>query len=295
MSYNQSPPKSPPKQPPLKQFEVVIDSVSPVKKDPDEWILSPHLFMTDKAAILNKQCLSCRIMDAGQEMLRKATMATPKIDGWQSIQLGANYRFKEIRGEFIQIMHVRQNHWITVSNIRCATDTVCVYDSHYQSVDIDTQMQICSFLRSTSDTVTFVMANMQSQNNSFDCGVYAIATATELAHKRDPCICHWDPSTFRLHLVDCLQKGKLSPFPIVKRRRVPLGKRFTGKPTILDIYCTCRMPDRKDVPMVECSGCSSWFHFACVQLEVSDQNNINDMEWLCESCLANKKALADVC
>ena len=26
--------------------------------------------------------------------------------------------------------------------------------------------------------------------------------------------------------------------------------------------CTCRMPDRKDVPMVECFGCSSWFHFA---------------------------------
>ncbi len=27
------------------------------------------------------------------------------------------------------------------------------------------------------------MANMQSQNNSFDCGMYAFATATELAHK----------------------------------------------------------------------------------------------------------------
>ena len=89
-------------------------------------------------------------------------------------------------GCFIQILNVQKSHWITVSNIGCEVGTVRVYDRAYAFINLDTKLQICSFVRPACRTLTLLMPNVQRQPNGYDCGLFAIATATELALGRDP-------------------------------------------------------------------------------------------------------------
>ena len=46
--------------------------------------------------------------------------------------------FKVHSGEFIQIVHVRNNHWCVVSTVGCENGVVNVYDSLYPSVSMKT-------------------------------------------------------------------------------------------------------------------------------------------------------------
>ena len=54
------------------------------------------------------------------------------------------------------------------------------------------------------------MANCMSQPNGSDCGVYAIAAATELAYGYDPVFCHWDTISMRAHLLGVRNHGAFS-------------------------------------------------------------------------------------
>ena len=50
------------------------------------------------------------------------------------------------------------NHWITVSNINCPTNCVNIYDSLYNYITLQTNKQICSFIRSDQNILQFHMA-----------------------------------------------------------------------------------------------------------------------------------------
>lgn len=54
--------------------------------------------------------------------------------------------------------------------------------------------------------------------NGWDCGLFAIAFATELVHGSDPSLCHFDTGTMRQHLLCCLEKGYTCPTFCAKRR-----------------------------------------------------------------------------
>ena len=241
-------------------------SSSPVKRDENEWLQYPHLFLEDKNCIVENRRLTCRVIDACQELLKKIAF-TKAIDGWQSVTNGVE-KIKQVKGDFVQIFLVKNSHWITVSNIRCELGCVCIYDSYYPSVDTDTQLKVCSLLKARKlDSVTFNMANIQKQSNSVDCGLFAIASATELSLMRDPCLCHWDDSQFRPHLVRCLEEGKLRPFPLLQRLNVRFGKRYLGATTIVEVCCMCRMPSNRNQQLVKCEKCPRLLHMGCAPKE----------------------------
>lgn len=66
--------------------------------------------------------------------------------------------------------------------------------------------------------------NVQAQQNLIDCGVFAIAFATELVHGQDPALCQFDCTTMRAHLLASLEAGHIDRFPCNKTRRVPMGR-----------------------------------------------------------------------
>ncbi len=70
-------------------------------------------------------------------------------------------------------------------------------------------LAICSIMKPQSGTIKFDLVNVQSQPNGSDCGLFAIAFATELIHGNDPFRCHFDVSSLRGHLLDCLENGKI--------------------------------------------------------------------------------------
>ena len=101
-------------------------------------------------------------------------------------------------------------------------------------------MQICSFVKPACKVFKFDVLNTMPQPNAHDCGVFALACATDLAHGHDPVLSEWniEGNTMRMHLLECLKRGHISPFPTKKKWRIPLGRRVHR--TIEErIYCIC--------------------------------------------------------
>lgn len=117
------------------------------------------------------------------------------------------------------------------------------------------------------------------QGGTYDCGVFAIAFATSIAHGIDPVKSYYDQKKMRRHLYDCLTAGKLTPFPTL--RKGPTSKRAMVYYEI-KVHCHCRMPELKDVEMVECSLCSKWVHVMCDSVKKECINS--DIKWFCQNC-----------
>ena len=244
-------------------------------ESPDMWISKLVLYTQDKELLQSVDgWLNDGIICAAQSLLKSQSKG--RIDGWQSTQFCKQAdRFQKImRSPFIQILHLK-NHWVTVSNVALRgnpdymKDSVDIYDSGLSThVSLETRKLICSFFKCEQDVMNFDLINSQKQENCNDCGLFAIASATELVFGVDPAICSWDCTRMRPHLLSCLEKGIMSRFPSI-RKRVSLGTRIRKptKPSMEKIYCICRMPNEKGRSMIECEGCLKWFHHDCMSLD----------------------------
>ena len=128
----------------------------------------------------------------------------------------------------IQIIYFR-SHWITVSNIpfKMGNDSLYIYDS-LPSNNIGKHLSnlVCLFYKCSCeiDTLHFDAVNIQRQPNDYDCGVFAIAYATELAHGGALMSCEWDLANMRNHLLACLEQKEMKPFPCRRKRTIRLGR-----------------------------------------------------------------------
>ena len=68
--------------------------------------------------------------------------------------------------------------------------------------------------------------------------------------------------------------------PTVKERRVPMIVKNWDE---IDVYCECRMPELRNVEMVECCKCKEWYHVHCVSVPHSVLPDKN-IKWFCNSC-----------
>ena len=90
----------------------------------------------------------------------------------------------------LQVIHSHGDHWILASNIGCSNGDVNVYGFQSSAIKI---------------------VESQKQEGGIDCGVFAIATATALAHGIRPS--SFNQSAMRRHLVNCFTEGLITPFP----------------------------------------------------------------------------------
>ena len=67
-------------------------------------------------------------------------LTCPYAEGLQDTLLQQNLSWDVPTGEFVQILHIEVNHWITISNINVSdtpgfsANTVNVYDSLYKGI-----------------------------------------------------------------------------------------------------------------------------------------------------------------
>ena len=73
--------------------------------------------------------LTDKIIHAAQILLLQFF---PDMAGLQPPVLQKVFAFQVHSGEFVQIIHVRNNHWCVVSTVGCGTGAVHVYDSLYK-------------------------------------------------------------------------------------------------------------------------------------------------------------------
>ena len=117
-------------------------------------------------------------------------------------------------------------------------------------------------------------------DGAVDCGVIAIAFATDLCHGLDPVAVTYDQEKMRQHLLTCLENKKLEPFPRMEKA----GKVNARVIKTIHVYCHCKPPECFDAKMVECESCLCWYHYRCVGITTSQDTN----HWLCRLCVQNR-------
>lgn len=119
----------------------------------------------------------------------------------------------------LQIIHDRGDHWVVATqNIGCHDDIIKVFDSVYHCVDDQTK-EICLNLFDdppSADPASVInMSPMCMQQQPNQCGVLAIAVATNLLHSTS--VTDINEAQARNHLMSCFENQKLTTFPIIEK------------------------------------------------------------------------------
>ena len=152
--------------------------------------------------------LNDRIINAAQQLIKKGA---PAVGGIQDTLLAQ--RFDRNPYESVQIHHTGECHWVTSSSIG---GHVSLYDSLHHGMTDSTQVQLAQCyngLVDAMDELTVDIPSVQQQSGSVDCGLFAEAYAFELANGKRPSDVVFDQKRMRSHLLDCIESGKLTPFP----------------------------------------------------------------------------------
>ena len=263
------------------------------KKDGDVFLTyssTPGSFSKHEESLISRnEMVTHESINLAQSLLGDAC---PHLKGFQNVARGAVQAFEPVSGDFIQILHDGNLHWVCTSNVSFAGGkdpaAVAMFDSMNQGyVAKFTKQQLASFLCIQNAEMKLIMKSVQQQANTVDCGVFAIAFATSIAFGQDPSKQRFDVTKLRNHLFECLRSLKMSPFPEAKpcAGDIALSKR---KFYTVELFCSCRMPYEKPKSeadlMAQCGSCKEWFHQRCekIALEIFKASGIN---FFCSSCL----------
>ena len=126
------------------------------------------------------------------------------------------------KNNFVQILNVSGNHWITVSDIGCPKDTAVEYDSLHCANESSYRdkflRQMAYMLMTRSRHMTLLTPDIQKQEGTSDCGLFAAAVATSLCCGVLPQDYSWKQSEMPEHLARCF-KRVLRVFPRSSRSR----------------------------------------------------------------------------
>eukprot|EP00794_Sanderia_malayensis_P010417 gene10417-11507_t len=159
-----------------------------------------------------KGWLDCDIIHQVHVYLRNSNQA---IEGFQRPTLGPSRNFDIVGGEFVQILHTGNSHWVCTSSIGCLPRMVSLYDSLYNHVVSDEIEEQIKNLIGADIYQGINVVPVQQQENGYDCGVFAIAFATCLVNYIPPETVEFDVAQLRQHLFKCLKTGKMELFPTI--------------------------------------------------------------------------------
>jgi hypothetical protein len=123
------------------------------------------------------------------------------------------------------------------------------------------KLQIAMIASSQHDKIFIVRPPCKQQTNGVDCGLFAIANATEFCFSSQIQNVDFDLCKLRSHWLECVGEGIIKPFPRASKR--PKKTKEEDDTLTLDVYCLCRLPENFD-NMVECDECGKWYHYGCV-------------------------------
>ena len=148
-------------------------------------------------------------------------------------------------------------------------------DSLVGKLNHNTILQIAKITNTHLPFIELQIVPAQQQENTSDCGIFAIAFAIEICLGNPVESVSFEQCEMRAHLFRCLINHKFTKFPSTKKK---VQRPFLSSKVLrIDVYCICRMPDFFDYDMIECDSCQEWFHYECVSIESVDN-------WICRNC-----------
>ena len=269
-------------------------NVSYVKDQPlawedQPWIAQLNLAVKERKILQERNWLNDAVINAAMILLRRQRRDN-RIGGLEDVVVARKGGFpcSDSGQGFVQIINIRQNHWLTLSNVLWASSHTCVYDSlnaltltlrpnkKQVSYPINVDQAACQTSR-CDESFPMVVENVQQQNLGEDCGLFAIVFAALLCNNQDPAKAVINQSIKRQELLHGLQDIDITRF-VNKVTKIDESK----EPTILyqwtcKVYCIYHMPDYGS-KMVQCSKCKTWYHQKCVRGECTRN------DWLCRNC-----------
>ena len=247
-----------------------------------QWVENLCLTISDKESLLKGEKIVANHISAASKLLRRQFPA-------QNGLLDTHYLLEKKRwnsdpSDFIQIIYVDPNHWACLANIFTDGTSIDVYDSLPTPLSQEGSIvqQACTIVHSLKlNTFSLNVINARPQSGSVDCGLFAIAMATDICNGIDPATVHYKQDAMRLHLVRAFENQYLSPFPSSVHKRLRKRVAFTLD---VDLHCVCRQPER--LPMVCCDACDVWYHPDCIDTHIPDKvfEETGDVSWYCPAC-----------
>lgn len=244
------------------------------------WINSLALTKLDEEILLNRGELTADHIYAGQCLLKKLYPLQEGLNDTSYLSDKLVWRSQPVN--FVQVIHVGRNHWACLSNKYCdSLNEVELFDSQHNSRDPDSSVipQVCAILNSLEKNVVIKIVDVQQQRGSTECGLFALAFASDLCANGDPFTRVYSESQFWSHLLKCFISEKMTPFPSRSKKSMS-GERLAGFYPV-DIFCVCRQPER--LPMVCCDTCCEWYHSNCAQIP-EEVFLDGKMTWCCDRC-----------
>ena len=246
------------------------------------WIQELGLKMGDKKSILDGSWVNDRIVNAAMKLMKEHN---PFMAGLIDVIIAAKHGFKDTTsGKFTQILNVRGNHWITISNEMSIGPVVEVYDS-LQSLNIRSQEirypilveQAACSLSMPKRKLTFRVLEVQQQEGGNDCGLFAITFAQILCLGGHPSKYLYLQDRMREELVRYFETGDVVRYV----SKVAVATDDEDFDVLYEfhsnVYCYCRMPDDGKL-MLHCPVCKRWFHENCVG------GAQQSPDWACRRC-----------
>ena len=128
--------------------------------------------------------------------------------------LGPVGQFDIVTSDFVQILHVNNNHWVCVSSINCAPGYVNLMGSLSNPVLSQEIVDLVKNLLGPSYKGINQLP-VQQQLNTSDCGVFAIAFATCLVYGLNPLQVCFNIPMMRPHLLNCFKACAMQLFPTI--------------------------------------------------------------------------------
>ena len=237
------------------------------------WVNRLHLYESDETILSTGKWLNTALVNAAQKLIKEAFPEAQGLQDTMSLQTTSQQL-----GQFVQVMHINNNHWITISTLNCLPGTMQVFDSLGGRVTMGTKVQIATIIQCPLPELTFEVKDTEKQANGSDCGLFAIAVAFELCAGNNPTTILWQQDQMREHLKRCFREQKLTPFP-------KKGKRISSqlKTLTVPVYCVCRLPERASNRMAQCSACTDWYHAKCLDIP-KDVFSKKRIAWTCSNC-----------
>ena len=180
------------------------------------------------------------------------------VSGVEDVVIGRDRCFsRSDHGQgFIQIINVGNNHWLTLSNILWETPYTSVYDS-FQAVSVKrmeggmrypiTVDQAAYQISKHEKPLTMLVKNVQQQDRTEDCGLFAKAFVDMVAFNQDP---------VQFELLESFEEMNKKRFMTnvvtVNEKKAKALHRWTH-----ELHCICHMPDDGS-NTVACSKCKKW-------------------------------------
>ena len=146
------------------------------------------LRLSDKAVLLNGE-LNDKVINAAQKLLLEKF---PSLKGLRSTLVQDHIGFWV--DNYLQVVHSRSNHWITCGEIK-------VYDSLYNEVDTTTKNKL---EKTFACKIQYIVPRVQKQQGVKDCGLFAVAFTTDIAHGKT--VFKYDQSKMLNHLHECFEQ-----------------------------------------------------------------------------------------